>query len=89
MMMSAGSTTEAQRTEVPSSKHQIKQLQKNFRKQTGRGDIEATLLRLSKEYRSFLFYAIKPRVVLVLAEPEMIKFARKYFKLSVGLEVYI
>ena len=69
-----------QRFKVPSNKRQITDLQSNFRRLTGQSDIESMLLRLSKEYKSFQLYVAAPRVVLVLADPMMVDYARKIFK---------
>ena len=76
LKMNAGPTADEQRFKVPSSKRQIKDLQKNFRQREGRTDIESILLRLSKEYNNFHLYVASPRVVLVLAEPLMIDYCR-------------
>ena len=76
LKMNAGITEEDQHFKVPSNKQQIKDLQKNFRRLLGRDDIQSILLRLSREYKNFQFYLVSPRVVLVLAEPEMVKYAR-------------
>ena len=76
LKMSATSAEE-QRSNVPSSKEQVKELKKNYRRLSGRDDIESILLRLSKEYRGFYLYVASPRVVLVLAEPLMVEHGRK------------
>ena len=70
-------SAEAQRSIVPSSKEQVKQLQKNYRRLAGRDDIESILLRLSKEYRDFYLLVVAPRVVLVVANPLMVDYGRK------------
>lgn len=52
MKMNAGSTATEQRMKVPSSKSQIKDLQKNYRRLSGSTDIFSILFRLSREYPS-------------------------------------
>ena len=78
-MMSAA-TIDDQRLKVPSNKRQIKDLQSNHRRLSGLNDFESVLLRLSKEYKSFQLYVVAPRVILVIADPMVIKYSRKILK---------
>ena len=79
MKMSA-TNPQDQKFKVPSSKGQIKNLRKNFRRHTGQADITSILVRLSKEYRTFHLFVLAPRTTLVLGEPLMIEYVRKVLK---------
>ena len=78
--MNAGDSADDQRFKCPTNKQQIKRLQKNFRKVAGRDDIQTILFGLAQTYRSFQFYVVSPRLVLVLSEPEMIEYSRDLLK---------
>ena len=81
LRMSATSADD-QRFKVPMNKRQITNLQANYRLFCGQSDIEMILVRLSKEYKCFQLYVVAPRVVLVLANPMMISYAKDILKIS-------
>ena len=72
----SASTVSDQRLNTPANKEQIRNLQKNFRRQTGSNDIVSVMFALSREYPSIKLMITSPRLVIVQAEPEMIVYAR-------------
>ena len=65
-----------QRLNTPANKEQIRNLQRNFRRQTGSNDIVSVMFALSREYPSIKLMITSPGLVIVQAEPEMIVYAR-------------
>ena len=80
MKMKAGATSIEQRLYSPSSKAQVKNLQRNAKMRKGDSDIYQILLRLSQEYRDMTLFVINPRILVVQIDKEMLRYARSLLK---------
>ena len=80
LKMAAGSSALEQRLYSPSSKAQVKNLQRNAKEKKGDSDIYQILLRLSQEYSDMKLFVINPRVLVVQIDQEMLKYGRHLLK---------
>ena len=80
LRMTAGSSSLQQHLYSPSSKQQIKDLQKNSRMEKGENDTYSILLRIAQEFPDVKLLMLCPRVLMVQIHPEITQYARNIFR---------
>ena len=80
LKMAAGATSLEQRLYSPSSKAQVKNLQRNLKVRRGDSDVLQCLVRLSQEYPDMKLLSINPSLLVVQIDPQMQLYVRHLLK---------